>query len=677
MSTTKFEALTASQDFFHAVEWALTRMGFAERLSSAELSRFLGLPCARSVNYFAELTGCRATRLNLRKAELLEFSSSDGALIGRGNQSWFAITGNRICRIYKGEEKVKRLSASELENFLNDDQETLEVHCLEPELGLETLASSKNEKLSPKKRLWLFAVKEKSKLLVLVAYSIAVGVLSLAVPVAIQFLVNTIAFGSLLQPLVVLSVMLFAVLSFAGALQLVQWYAVEVLQRRIFVRVTEDFARRIPKVSRALPDHYDLQELTNRFFDTVNMQKASSKLVLDALGLTLQTLVGLILLAFYHPLLLAFDVLLILSFAVIFLLGRGAVDSAVTESNAKYRVAAWLENLAEAKHLFVSQDARSLAGFKADALLREYLRARKIHFAVVLRQLIGGVVIQVGSMVALLGLGGWLVIEGELTLGQLVAAEIVVGIVVVGFSKLGKHLESYYDLLASADKIGKVLDLPLESSDKGVDSESGFSLLEKGLHFESAKGAELSLDPLRLRSGDLVLVEAENAEALRAAFDELSKLYFCTSDRSPEKCRAFHSRPTDCFRGSIFENLRSVSVELTEELAWELLDAVYLSRRVAEFEDGIHTLIHPTTSKFTQGEIARLCLAKVMIAREPVVLLDNSLDVLGLPAENARALSSRIFNTLEDRVTFLSSTEGFEQVNHRVSVKRKSLKVSV
>ena len=670
MSATKFEALTASQDFFHAVEWALTRMGYAARLSSAEPSRYLGLPCARSVNYFAELTGCRATQFNLSRDELLQFSSSDGAIIGRGTQEWFAITKDRICRIHKGEEKVKKLKAAELDALFESKGETLEVYCLEPELGLESLASSKNEKLSPKRRLWLFAVKERSKLLVLIAYSIAVGVLSLAVPVAIQFLVNTIAFGSLLQPLVVLSVMLFAVLSFAGALQLVQWYAVEVLQRRIFVRVTEDFARRIPRVSRFLPDHYDLQELTNRFFDTVNIQKASSKLVLDALGLLLQTLVGLLLLAFYHPLLLAFDILLILSFAVIFLLGRGAVDSAVAESNAKYRVAAWLENLAEAKHLFASIDARSLAGLKADALLREYLRARKIHFAVVLRQLIGGVVIQVAAMVALLGLGGWLVIEGELTLGQLVAAEIVVGIVVVGFSKLGKHLESYYDLLASTEKIGKVLDLPLENSNKGIDSESGFSLLERGLNFKSAKGVELSIEPLDLNTGDMVLVEAENTEALNAAFDQLSDLYFCTSDRSPEKCKGFHSKPGDCFRGSIFENLRSVDVELSEEQAWELLDAVFLHRRVAEFEEGIHSLIHPTTAKFTEGEMARFCLAKVMLAREPVVLLENSFDHLGLEEGDRKVLLTRTFTTLENRVTFLSAAKGLEQANRRIQVKR-------
>ena len=66
----------------------------------------------------------------------------------------------------------------------------------------------------------------------------------------------------------------------------------------------------------------------------------------------------------------------------------------------------------------------------------------------------------------LLGLGGWLVIQGQLTLGQLVAAELIVMLIVGSFAKLGKHMESFYDLLTSVDKLGHLFDLPIEAHNK-------------------------------------------------------------------------------------------------------------------------------------------------------------------------------------------------------------------
>ncbi len=321
--------------------------------------------------------------------------------------------------------------------------------------------------LSPLARLVGLIRPEKRDLWVVLVFSMFVGVLALASPVAVEALVNTVAFGRYLQPIVVLAILLFTFLAFAAAMRALITYIVEVLQRRLFVRVVEDLAYRLPRVRYPEFDHAHGPELVNRFFDVVTVQKTASALLLDGVSIVLQTLIGMAVLAFYHPFLLGFDVVLLLLIGIaVFVLGRGAVSTAITESKAKYAVAAWLEELVRHTTAFKLHAGNQFALERADQLTVKWLDARRGHFRVVIRQIIFALSLQAMAATALLGLGGWLVIMGELTLGQLVAAELIVMVIVGSFAKLGKHMESFYDLLASVDKLGHLFDLATENHDR-------------------------------------------------------------------------------------------------------------------------------------------------------------------------------------------------------------------
>lgn len=369
--------------------------------------------------------------------------------------------GARVVELRDGSELHRGATAARLQRALGAG--AVEGVRVEPLLGLEVMSGRSLPQVTPWRRLWALLELETRDIVGLVVFAVALGGLSLAVPVAVSVLVSTIALGSLFQPLVVLALLLFGVLVLSGTIWLLQAYAVELVARRVFVRIAEDFARRLPRLGAKAREQYDLRELTNRFFEVVGVQKALGPLLVGGLGLTLQVLAGMLLLAFYHPVLLAFDAVLVAMMLGVVLLGRGAVTTAVAESNAKYRVAAELEELA-ARSAEVSSESRpAQASRRVDGLTRNYLAARREHYGKLLRQLVGGVAVQVLAMVGLLGLGGWLVMLGELTLGQLVAAEIVVGSVGLGFAKSGRYFEKVYDLLASLDKLGKVLDQPLDS----------------------------------------------------------------------------------------------------------------------------------------------------------------------------------------------------------------------
>ena len=323
------------------------------------------------------------------------------------------------------------------------------------------------EHVSPLARLLGIIRPEKHDIWVILVFSLVVGVLALASPIAVEALVNTVAFGQYLQPVIVLAIILFTFLAFAAAIRGLIVYVVEIIQRRLFVRVVEDLAYRLPRVQQQAFDREYGPELVNRFFDVVTVQKVVATLLLDGIAIVLQTAIGMAVLAFYHPFLLGFNLVLLFSIGfVVFGLGQGAVTTAVKESVSKYAVGAWLQELTRSPTAFKLHGGSQFALDRADQLAIDWLIARRDHFRILMRQILFALGLQAVAATALLGLGGWLVIQGELTLGQLVAAELIVMVIVGSFAKIGKHLESFYDLLASVNKLGHLFDLPTEPHDK-------------------------------------------------------------------------------------------------------------------------------------------------------------------------------------------------------------------
>jgi ABC-type bacteriocin/lantibiotic exporter with double-glycine peptidase domain len=316
---------------------------------------------------------------------------------------------------------------------------------------------------SPAQRLIDLARLEWGDVFTLLAFALGVGLLSLVAPAAIEALVNTVAFGILLWPVVVLSLVMFTLLLVSAVLRAMQTYVAECLQRRLFVRTALGFADRLARTGIASFDGADRADVVNRFFEVSSGQKSVATLLVEGVGIIMMTLVGLIVLAFYHPYLLTFA--LVMAGAVVFLLvvlGIGGVRTSIAESYAKFDVAAWLEEVARCPHTFRSGEGAMLALERADQISDHYITARKRHFSVIWRQTLFALLLEAVGSTVLLGLGGWLVINRQLTLGQLVASELIVTLVLVALSKIGKYVEIFYDLQATLDKLGVLDRLPPE-----------------------------------------------------------------------------------------------------------------------------------------------------------------------------------------------------------------------
>jgi len=543
------------------------------------------------------------------------------------------------------ETEVGWLSADALAQRLGVDIEArLHWVIAEPALSAHFIGEpGSDHSPTPVQRLRGLMRVEAQDLWVVVTYALGVGIFTLATPIAVQALVNTVAFGALLQPLLVLSILLLAGLSFAGALQAMQAWVVEVIQQRWMIRVIGDLAHRLPRVASSGQAY--VPELVNRFFDVVTIQKAASSLLLDGLSVVLQAAIGMLVLAFYHPLLLAFDVVLLTAVAaIVFGFGRVATKSAIKESKAKYAVAAWLEEIARHPRTFKGAGGPELAASRSDELARDYLGARRGHFKALFRQIVGALGLQAIASAALLGLGGWLVIDRQLTLGQLVAAELIVSMVVAAFAKFGKHLETYYDLVAAIDKLGALADLPLERStgeslppsaspaslrlaDIAVADPSGRMIL-KGIDLEVASGESLAIIG-RSASGKSTfagvldgqvaptrgVLEIDGVDLRDRALDDLRRAVSVVGD-------------VEIFAGSLVDNVCLDQVGIPRAAVRRALIDVGLGAMLSRLGGDVEVSLGTDGQGLSQSEALRIGLARAIVVKPQLLVLDGLLDGL-------------------------------------------------
>lgn len=500
---------------------------------------------------------------------------------------------------------------------------------------------------TPFQRLMGLIRAEWSDVWIVLIFSLVVGLLTLAIPVAVEALVNTVAFGQFLQPVVILSLILFTFLVFAAVLRALQVFVVEIIQRRMFARVAGVLAWRLPRVRQDACDEHSLRELSNRFFDIATVQKTAAMLLLDGVSILLGAFVGMSVLAFYHPWLLGFDIVLVCLVAfAIFVLGRGAVPSAIEESKAKYATASWFEQIASAPIAFKTTGGTGLALARADRLVSSYLLRRSIHFRVVMRQSLFALVLQALASTVLLGLGGWLVIQGQLTLGQLVASELIVTIIVGSFAKLGKHMESYYDLVASLDKIGHLLDLPVERHDRTAmlvgNSAASVTVDNVSYSYEGhAAHPALKHCSMEIAAGASVALTGPAGSGKSTLLDLLYGLRtpsdgtilidgYDLRDVGLDSLRAGTAlvRGAQVFEGSLLENLLIGRTDIADREVRQALEDVDLLDEVQALPGGRNAQLTETGAPLSSRQVARLALARALLGNPRLLMIDGLLDVL-------------------------------------------------
>jgi ABC-type bacteriocin/lantibiotic exporter with double-glycine peptidase domain len=490
-------------------------------------------------------------------------------------------------------------------------------------------------------RLWALLLRDRREVVVVFFYATLAGLFSLTLPIAVGGIVQLIQGGLLIQSATVLILYAIAATALVGVLQIMQLRVVERIHQRVFARMALEFVYRLTRLRYEVSLRETLPEVMNRMFEAVNIQKSVAKFLLDVSTALLTAVFGIVLLAFYHPYFILFGLLLTAGLGLIFwFTGARGLGTSLLESKYKYVTVHWLEEVASAFHAFKFGGRSRLALDRMDEILTSYLKYRERHFRVLIQQTTAMVVFRTLILAALLLLGTSLVVSRQISLGQFVAAEIVVVTVLGGIEKLVLSLSVIYDMLTSVEKAGYVADLPLE--EPGAlplpDRDDGILLEARDLRF-TYRGGETAVRgvDLRIERGERVAITgfrgAGRSTLLRllgGLIDQYDGTLLFDGRNVRELDRiAMRDRigqvlsVTDLFDGTVIENIAVGRPDVDEDAVVEALRLVDVLDDVQAMPQGLKTVISRGGRSLPSNVAIKLLLAQGLAGRPRLILFDD------------------------------------------------------
>lgn len=500
---------------------------------------------------------------------------------------------------------------------------------------------------NPLSRLWTLLKDNNKEIRQIYSLSFFSGLVALILPLGIQAIINLIQGGEISVSFVVLIVVVISGIILAGYMQIMQLRITENIQQSLFAKAAFDFALRIPRIkSEELYKKY-APELMNRFFDIATIQKGLSKIVIDFSSATLQIVFGLLLLSFYHSLfiLLSLMVVVLLYFILRYTSKKG-FETSVKESSNKFNVAFWLQELAHARISFKMAGNTPLSGQETDRRVNKYLHARESHFSILKQQMIYLIAFKVFIAACLLSIGGVLVINQQMNIGQFVAAELIILLVIGSVEKIILCLETIYDVLTSLEKIGQVSDLQLDHQEEGllISKEYSLSIDLKDVLFTYPNASQPIIHDLSLSvvANTKIGITGTNGSG-KSTLMKLLSAQFQLTDGSicynglpirNYQLNALRDVIGTCINGdelfnaSISDNITMGRDAIAMSDVLEILDKLCLTEFIRSLPEGLNTKIYNEGQLFPKSSIQKLLLARALVHRPKLLLLEDCFDNL-------------------------------------------------
>jgi putative ABC transport system ATP-binding protein len=483
---------------------------------------------------------------------------------------------------------------------------------------------------------------EKNFFWLAIIYGLAISLLSLATPISVQMLINSIANTALPTPLFTLSLVLLFLLLVSGVLGAMRSYMMELFRRRFMARLVADVTMRA--INAANPFFEDTRriDLFNRYFEIINIQKVIPSLLIGGFTILLQAAVGFAVTSFYHPFFLAFNVVVIvLVWAIWKWWSKGAMLTSIEVSHEKYAAAHWLESVGASNGFYKTADHIDYALDRSEEVTARYVAAHKRHFSYYFPQTIALLVLYAFSSAGLLALGGWLVIQEQLSIGQLVAAELILSGVFAGISQLGTYVDDYYDFVAEIEELALLYNIPQEppAPSRAVALPArGNGLIMSHVELDHRSGRV----QFNFEIPDGARLVAQGSPGMERVFSTLLKRH-TRADKGMITIGGIDIGSLDTLElrsdvqvldrpavveSSIADYLALASPTVDPAAMVRALKIVGLDDRVAMLPDGLQTTLSSTGYPLSLGKTMQLRLAAAILSRPRILVLSPLFDMV-------------------------------------------------
>jgi ABC-type bacteriocin/lantibiotic exporter with double-glycine peptidase domain len=511
---------------------------------------------------------------------------------------------------------------------------------------------------------------EKKEVSAIYFYSILSGLIQLSLPLGIQAIINfaQAAAGSGRLPVsigILIALVLGGVLV-AGILQVNQMKIIEKIQQRLFTRYAFEFSFKIPRVDSNAINHYHFPELVNRFFETVTLQKGLSKFLLDIPMAIIQILFGLILLSFYNPTFIFLGLLLfMLLYLVLYFTAKRGLAESMNESDYKYKVAGWMQEVARAFKSFKVSGMHNLHLKKTDEYLEGYIASKTAHFKTLAYQYWSLIIFKLLISATMLIIGSVLLVNQQLNVGQFIAAEIVILLVLNAVEKLILNLENAYDLLTGLEKISKITDQPSESEGniKFESTHSGITISSHNIDFSYDEGHQVLKDiNINIASGQKVCIMGDAASGKSTLMELLTgnlksfegnllinniPINNLDMDSYRRHIGVFYDEQ-DIFYASLMDNICMGNTSITANELMQLADVIGLKEYINQLPNGLDTMLEPTGKGLSTIIAKKVLLLRTIVNQPKLLLLDEPFELAG--AESSKNISDYLL-TLKNITT--------------------------
>lgn len=492
-------------------------------------------------------------------------------------------------------------------------------------------------------RLYELLKLEKKEITRAYLYAVLSGFILLSLPIGIQAIVNLLFGGTVSTSLIVLISIVIGGVFLTGILQVAQMKIIEQIQQRVFTRLTFAYAYRIPRISLLSIDSYYLPELVNRFFDTSTLQKGFSKLLIDFPSASIQIVFGLMLLSFYHPVFIIFAIVITILGVLLFkLTSKQAFETSMSESDYKYDVAHWLEEISRNVKTFKQNQQHELHLNKTDKLVSGYLKSRDSHFFILLLQYKMMVGFKVLITAVMLIIGSYLFINQQINLGQFIAAEIIILTILNSVEKMIVSLEVVYDVLTALEKLNKVLDKPddIECAipEQSISLANQIDIKIKDLSFNySNKKTIINHLNLDIKAGEKVcLLGAEGSgkstliKLLAGFYTEFTgnilfnnvPIKVIERDVLSQKVAVLFA-DDEIFSGTLFDNLTIGNQNISQQEIDKACEIVGLSDFVNSQQIGYNAYLDTQGKKLSYNIIQKILLARCILIKPAILLIED------------------------------------------------------